>query len=551
MNAPKMMVRLRPVEFNDLEAMTRVFLACWQQSYANVLPREVITAMTHERATGLLQASILRTRAGDALAETEIIRPAHLCDPTFVITVACSDTELLGFVSYGVSDAVGLVSSLYVTPDSQGSGVGRALLESAWQVFITAGVTTARLWAFADNVRGRAFYEHCGWHPDGETRSEVEYGPLELRHTRSQITSNTLAAEAAQRVLAYPDGPPGCVIGVWDNTGEWQSAGLGFSDAFDTPMTTELRFDLASLTKVVATTQCYRQMGAARELLLERKVADFLPAAKAVGAATLSQLLTHRAGLWEWQPLYLSTSAPWQTLLNLELRYPVGAARHYSDLGFILLGKILERITNCSLQGVVSELVTQPLGMTHTGFGSITAPCTQSATGDMIERAMVASGDPYPIVLDGAAARAKAFPWRTAPLNGQVNDGNCFYAFDGISGHAGLFSDVKDLSRFVADLSRQNDNWFADGLDVGQALGWRSASLPLDAAHPRLLYHTGFTGTALGFWPDSGCGVVLLTNRLLTSGVAPPTSQLLGVALSALLGEQAVAASGLLEGTTR
>jgi CubicO group peptidase (beta-lactamase class C family) len=201
----------------------------------------------------------------------------------------------------------------------------------------------------------------------------------------------------------------------------------------------------------------------------------------------------------------------------------------------MVLGRVIEAVTGMPLRQAVAELVSEPLGLAHTGFGPIAARCAISCNGDSYERTMVATGEPYPIVIaSGSGVLGADFSWRPTPLRGDANDGNCYHAFGGVSAHAGLFSDVADLMRFVSyQAGEVEPGWFADGAHAGQALGWRSACIPLDGNHERFMYHTGFTGQMLGFWPGTQTGVVLLTNRLLSEGATPPnTQQLLAVALS-------------------
>src|SRR5690606_23826199 len=152
---------------------------------------------------------------------------------------------------------------------------------------------------------------------------------------------------------------------------------------------------------------------------------------------TLRHLIQHRAGLWEWQPLYLDPRDAWEQIDALPLRYPLDEGRHYSDLGFMLLGRVVASVTALPLDAAVRELVTGPLALSRTGYGPVGAPVAASATGDRVERRMVETGEPYPVL-----AAAHDFVWREEEIAGVANDGNCFHALGGISGHAGLFSTV-------------------------------------------------------------------------------------------------------------
>ena len=147
-----------------------------------------------------------------------------------------------------------------------------------------------------------------------------------------------------------------------------------------------------------------------------------------------------------------------------------------------------------------------------------------TSLGDGYERRMVDSGSPYPVTADSRDFDG----WRTRTLVGEANDGNCWHAFGGVAGHAGLFTTVPDLLRFgralLASLAGEGP-WSADvvrefcrpGRDPGQALGFRVAA---GAAGP-VVQHPGFPGAHLGVLPESARVVVLLTNRLHTPGEPP------------------------------
>lgn len=319
--------------------------------------------------------------------------------------------------------------------------------------------------------------------------------------------------------------PPGVVTGVhWQ--GERDVAAWGVCGSDHVPVTPDTLFDLASVTKVVATTCALHRLAVLGHLDLDDPVRRYLPDLPFADAVTLTTLLTHRSGLWEWQPLYLAGDEPRRVIERLPLRYPQGAARHYSDLGFMLLGDVLSRVTGLAIDEAVAELVTGPLGLQHTRFGPVDGPVAASSRGDEVERLMVATGEPYPVQFDDPR-----FPWRDHELQGEVNDGNCHHAFGGVAGHAGLFSTVGDLLDLMTSLAstdthvwgdRVADTVFADGPDAGQALGWRSLVVDLEGRPRRLLWHAGFTGTGVGFIPGAGFGAVLLSNRLLAQ--RPPTT---------------------------
>lgn len=342
---------------------------------------------------------------------------------------------------------------------------------------------------------------------------------------------------AAAGIVAPADGadlgaPAGCVIGV-DIAGERTVAAAGFA----TPASAEqpgvvMRrstvHDLASVSKVVGTTTALHRLASNGELAFGDPVTRFVPSFSGGADTTLRDLLQHRAGLWEWQPLYLAPEAdPFDAVDALPLRYAPGSARHYSDLGFMVLGRVVASVAGVPLDAAVRELVTRPLGLRTLGYGPVDGGAATSSNGDGAERSMVATGHPYPVMWpdDG-------FAWRTQPVRGAANDGNCFHAFGGVAGHAGLFGSVDDLLDVAAAVSRADDEpelWspavtaavFAVGPDAEQALGWRHDELVVRGERLPLLWHPGFTGCAVGFVPGRRIAVAFASNRLLAPEPSP------------------------------
>jgi CubicO group peptidase (beta-lactamase class C family) len=232
-------------------------------------------------------------------------------------------------------------------------------------------------------------------------------------------------------------------------------------------------------------------------------------------------LLAHTAGLVQWQPLYYQAATKvetYQAIRKMPLQWPVGEGYHYSDLGFMLLGYIVEHVSGRSLDAFADEALYRPLGLKSTGFlpksrGMAGFAATESGNG--YERHMVYGpnfgygykGDPTS--WDG---------WRRYVLDGELNDGNAWYAHGGVAGHAGLFSTAADL-RVLLDLLLNHgihggrSYISADVVDLflkpDAHLGWRQPEgLPAGA-----FAHTGFTGTYVLGVPEAGLTFVLLTNR--------------------------------------
>jgi ribosomal protein S18 acetylase RimI-like enzyme len=158
-------VTVRPAAAGDIDAMARTFLACWRVSYADLLPPDVQQLYTMDSARELWRRSPLDNML---VAEVE-------------------GRGVLGGTRFGVDpedSGRGHVYSLYVHPDSQGLGLGRALLTAAADELRARGYLVATLWVFADNAAARGFYARLGWQPDGATGVEEAYGLPEVRLRR-------------------------------------------------------------------------------------------------------------------------------------------------------------------------------------------------------------------------------------------------------------------------------------------------------------------------------------------------------------------------------
>jgi CubicO group peptidase (beta-lactamase class C family) len=261
-------------------------------------------------------------------------------------------------------------------------------------------------------------------------------------------------------------------------------------------------FDVGSVTKVVVTAALHRRLGIDPDAPVRRWFPD-LPAAVRVG-----DLLTHRAGLRPWWPLYLVGGADRDSSLSvaagLAPLQPPGGERIYSDLGYQLAGAVAEREHGAPLDVLARDHVFAPLAMADSGYRPA-GPCVPTSLGDRVERRMVATGEPHPVD-DATRAAAATFPWRTHRLAGEVNDGNCWHGFGGVAGHAGLFTTAADLIGFGREL-------LGHVRSGGDLLGYWPT--------PGRLEHPGFPGARFAVLPRVDRVVVLLSNRLYGPGVPP------------------------------
>lgn len=313
--------------------------------------------------------------------------------------------------------------------------------------------------------------------------------------------------------LAYPGSGWAVALG---SENAWQVECFGTTGPSGAAITEFTLFDVASLTKVVATLPACLVLMKAGELDLDRPLREYISSIgwfqePSLGSVTARQLLTHISGLPAWKPLFAQSSNR-SVLAAAVLQSTVGppGKREYSDLGLILLGHLIELLSGKPLDQFVDQQVLQPLGMHHTGFNP---------------------QERWPGVECVATERCG---WRKMLLQGVVHDENAF-ALEGVSGHAGLFSSVRDLARYLEawlnelaplELEAQAREIFQTVSTPGGApeygLGWRVAP-GLDFSgpgnRPGAFGHTGYTGTSLWFHPEAQQALVLLNNRVYPTRV--------------------------------
>lgn len=278
--------------------------------------------------------------------------------------------------------------------------------------------------------------------------------------------------------------------------------------------TLETVFDMASISKPFAALlllQCVEQ----GDLHLGQPVGDFLPEAGDSPAAKVSlrQIATHTSGLPPWKPLYQAPNALEQ-IFATPLDHEPGTHYAYSDLGYILLGEIVARVGGKPLDALAQERIFAPLGMTRTAY------CPPANWRPQI------------------AATANCGWRKDRILVGEVHDANA-HSLGGVSGHAGLFSNAPDLTRFaiafqhpelaesfgipplLAPLTRRLAQERQIAAEIGgHSIGWfttPNGMLPFgDLLSARTFGHTGFTGTLLMFDPENDLTLLLLTNSVYT-----------------------------------
>jgi len=300
------------------------------------------------------------------------------------------------------------------------------------------------------------------------------------------------------------------------------------------PMARDTIFDLASLTKPIATGTAVLWLVHDGLVALDDPVAKFLPAFAERGkeGVRVRHLLAHAAGLKPWRAYHevlrekerktgealLGTPAAREFIVDRTLRsapvHEPGEAAVYGDLDFIALGALVEAVSGRPLDAFCRERTFGPLGMSETRF---------VRHGD---------GERLPDALRRRFAATEACPWRGQVVWGEVHDPNA-WAMGGVAGHAGLFAPADDVMTFaqawldawkgrsealppalVREWSRRQE--LPPG--SGWALGWDTPTPGASSSgrhfSPASIGHLGFTGTSLWIDPESEAIVVLLTNRI-------------------------------------
>lgn len=345
--------------------------------------------------------------------------------------------------------------------------------------------------------------------PVTERRHAPAHGQARLPHVVPEsvgmASSRLVGIDDVVRRGISAGGFPGAAVVVGRHGAIVWEHGYGTLD-WDSGVTVDAErtmYDLASLTKVVATTAAAMVLVDQRKLLLDERVTHYLPEFTGgdKDAVTIRDLLMHRSGLPAGRDLpgrgATSREARRAVLATRLVRAP-GTVTEYSDLGLDVMGFVIEHITHEPLDQFVERAVYGPLGMRSTMFRP------------------------------PAALRARIAPTMENVARGVVHDGNA-RALGGVAGHAGLFSTASDLAVFAQVMldggSEGSTRLFADSVarvftqpgPDWRGLGWQTC--PGDGScgqylSSRAFGHTGFTGTSIWIDPERDLFVIVLTNRV-------------------------------------
>lgn len=271
-------------------------------------------------------------------------------------------------------------------------------------------------------------------------------------------------------------------------------------------------FDIASLTKVMVTTLLTLQLLSAKKLSLEDKVSNFLPAFDSDDKRliTIEQLLTHTSGLRPGIKPSSTTGDIEELLLQIASDNLIdlpGKQIIYTDLGFIILGHVIEKIEGNKLDKIFKQKIVEPLKLSRTGFNL-----------KQFESNEFAKTIAFDEVFYGDV---------------KVHDPLARY-LDGVSGNAGLFSTIEDLHKLalmienngkfnhtsILDkewLIKSRNKFDCEPHDIARGLGWELFSPNASCSHmfsKNSYGHTGYTGTSIWFEPENKLHMIVLSNRV-------------------------------------
>ena len=310
---------------------------------------------------------------------------------------------------------------------------------------------------------------------------------------------------------------PGAALAVTHRGALILSQGFGrFTyDSTSPEVRADTVFDLASVTKVIPTTAIAMLLHERGQLQLDSPLAAILPDFVALAlpsqrsdraTVTVRMLLAHSSGLPAYVKLFEAAHTRDELVhaaLATSLVAPPGSRAEYSDIGFILLGEILARLSGAPLDVFAMQEIFVPLRMSHTRF------------------------NPPAELISDIPPTEDDRTFRKRVIQGEVNDENA-WVMGGVAGHAGLFAPATDVARFAECMLRGGSPILKpatvelftrrESLPVGssRALGWDTPSQPSSSGShfsPRSFGHLGFTGTSLWIDPERQLSVTLLTNR--------------------------------------
>ncbi len=308
---------------------------------------------------------------------------------------------------------------------------------------------------------------------------------------------------------------PGAVLWVGNTKDTYFFESYGFKQIIPKKevLNKDTIYDLASLTKPLCTAMSVMLLFEEKEIKLDNYIEKYLPEFKNKSNAkiTLRELLTHTSGIPAWFPLYLLNK---QKRIDYLSQANTGKKRViYSCLDYIILGLIIKRITNQSLDKFCKEKIFKRLHLKKTMF---------NPSKKLKNIAPTEIGNKHEKQKAKEYGNISVVKWRNYLIKGEVHDGNCFYAFNGVSGNAGLFSNAEELAKIMraylngeivkmSTLNLMIKDWTRGKEKRG--LGWWVNPYP-GILSSSAFGHTGFTGTMIMADPKKNIIIILLSNSV-------------------------------------
>ena len=336
---------------------------------------------------------------------------------------------------------------------------------------------------------------------------------------------------------------PGCVLLVGRNGQPlyYKSCGYRSKPAEDSdltsaaPMTAEMVFDIAAVTEVFITTTILMQLVSSGVVSLNDRIYRYIQAFAVSGkeTVTIGHVLSQASGLAQYQSFYEeldhennsrrlgimgSRSAReyvYNSINRSSIKFAPGSRQLYSDLGYMLLGQLIEMLTGLSLERAAQKYIFQPLQLQSSGFVNM----------EVVKRKGLS---PNTAII----APTEDCAWRKREICGEVHDENA-WAMGGVAGHSGMFSTAADLHRFASELifcwqgkseflDRQvlQTFWSGQGISAegSWVYGWEHPSrdnrMLESGLSPAAVGQNGLTGCSLWIDPEKGLDIVLMTNRI-------------------------------------
>ena len=377
------------------------------------------------------------------------------------------------------------------------------------------GILPVTIPGIASNGTG-IYIEANPW-PNGQSKWKPGLTLKRIRPQEISVNTNSITS-LLNRAVSDSAWPGGVVLAAKDGKIFLHESFGYHTYNKNEPVTRGDIYDLASITKVVATTSAVMKMVEEKQLSLDDKVVDHLPAFKGKQSkhveqksnTTIRHLLTHTAGLPTFKKYYLMNASPkarLDSVMNTEPTHDLGEKTIYSDVGLITLGKVIEAVSGVPLDSLVDSLIFDPLGMGSTYF---------KPPKERIHRIVPTEySDLYGEL-----------------IRGYVHDENA-HSLGGVAGHAGLFSTASDLAIFSQMMLNGGIyGWkrifkintvenFTQRSNViegsSRALGWDTPNGKTSGGvylSDHSFGHTGYTGTSLWIDPENQMFVILLTNAV-------------------------------------